>query len=46
MVKHTQAISHQRPKDYLSVFDLFVRLAPKGLTNLTNLNDYPKQGEC
>ena len=32
MVKHTKAIRWQQPTNCLSVFDHFVELAPKGLS--------------
>ena len=32
MVKHTQTIRWQEPKNCLSMFDHFMGLAPKGLT--------------
>ena len=32
MVKHTQKIRRQQPTNFLSVFDHFVGVAPKGLT--------------
>ena len=37
MVKHTQTIRRQLPKNCLSVFDHFVELGLKGLTVKVNL---------
>ena len=37
MVKHTQTICWQQPTNFLSVFDHFVGLARKGLTDQKNL---------
>ena len=37
MVKHTQTVRRQKPTNCLSVFDHFVRLAPKGLSSFVDV---------
>ena len=37
MVKHIQTIRRQKLTNCLSVFDLFLGLAPKGLKNQSNI---------
>ena len=39
MDKHTQKIRWQQPRNCLSVFDHFVGLALKGLSNVTRCSD-------
>ena len=38
MVKHTQTIHRQQPMNCLSVFNQFVGLAPKGLSESKQIN--------
>ena len=38
MVKHTQTIRRLLPTNYLSLFDLFVGLALKGLSEFERIN--------
>ena len=37
MVKHTQTIRRKKPTNYLSVFDDFVNLEPKGLITIYDI---------
>ena len=43
MVKHTQTISWQKPTNCLSVFDHFVKMALKGLSNKFEMLDLPSK---
>ena len=43
MVKHTQTISRQKPTNCLSVFDHFVKMALKRLSNKFEMLDLPSQ---